>query len=86
LAPSPDARAPEERACFSKKKKFPRFLESSFVFLLDPIAKLLQAGEQRGMAVHEEDRLLLRLAAARDNLVWKYLQNIVMGLNAHLPV
>ena len=56
------------------------------MFLLDPIAKLLQAGEQRGMAVHEEDRLLLRLAAARDNLVWKYLQNIVMGLNAHLPV
>jgi len=34
------------------------------VFLLDPIAKLPQAGEQRGTAVREEDRLLLRLAAA----------------------
>jgi len=34
------------------------------VFLLDPIAKFLQAGEQRGTAVREEDRLLLCLALA----------------------
>ena len=34
------------------------------MFLLDLIAKLLQAGKQRGTAVREEDKLLLRLAAA----------------------
>jgi len=34
------------------------------VSLLDPVAKLLKAGEQRGMALREEDGCLLRLSAA----------------------
>jgi len=34
------------------------------VSLLDPAVKLLQAGEQRGTALRDEDLLLLRAAAS----------------------
>jgi len=45
---------PSKKKSPSKKTNFPFF----------PPAELFQAGEQRGMAVREEDRCLLCLAAA----------------------